>query len=321
MSEKKEKRIFAADGNWYAHRAFHTVDPNIEGATRRFNYTFTSMICKDALAKRCRHIIVAFDGPQVFRYKLYRKYKVGRNEKISQKSEVSKVRRTNDAPKDDLAPLMPQLLEHLTALTIPWVRPKNYEGDDVLAAIAHHYHRRNEKSKRKDRRSIHGTKAPTLKSTTRVILGIEDKDLYQVVSETTEMYISTNPQRTIRAEQVVEKYGVPPELMIDYQTMMGDSIDGVPSIGFPPRQVKAKLLEFGGLDNWRANATEDERIMFIKNAEQIELNRRLVTMGHDCYVPHLSDLVVQKIETQGLDVPASFIAYQDYLWPRSKGLF
>ena len=78
--DKMKNKLFAVDGNWYLHRAYYTINPKYREVKDALTYSFLSMICKDACMTGCNHLLVAFDGPEVFRYKLYPEYKANRSE-------------------------------------------------------------------------------------------------------------------------------------------------------------------------------------------------------------------------------------------------
>ncbi|MGE8450970.1 MAG: 5'-3' exonuclease [Pseudomonadales bacterium] len=290
--------ILVIDGNWYAHRAFYTIDIERPEPEKALAYRFLSMICKDAIETRAKHLLVAFDGPKVFRYKLYPEYKSSRTSK--DKATGKKIE-PGEQSDDPLARMMPYLLEYLTEAGIPWVRPKKFEGDDVLAAIAHYF---------KDDEDY------------LVYLGIQDKDLYQSLAKNVRLFMSnTKPEPTRFTWKDAEKAkGVKIKQMIDYQTVLGDSIDDIPGIpGYGPVTVAAKLREHGSLKKWMKAAKGDERKKLLIHRDQLELNAKLVTMRTDSYEPDLAMMTVPK--KKPVHLPRSHAAYVDWLYPKTKGLF
>ncbi len=290
--------IFVVDGSWYAHRAFYTIDIDRPEPEKALAYRFLSMVCKDAIAVRAKHLLVAFGGPKVFRYKLYPDYKIRR----AQKDKVTGKKSSDDVATDDpLQRMMPFLLEYLTEANIPWVRPKKFEDDDVLAAVAHHF-KGNEDY--------------------RVYLGTQDKDLYQSLAENVFLYMSnTKPEPTRFSYKDAEKAkGVKIKQMIDYQTVLGDAIDDIPGIpGFGPATVAARLKEHGSLKKWMKAATGSERKKLVIHRDQLELNAKLVTMRVDSYEPDLATMTVPK--SKPVHLPRAHTAYVDWLYPKTKGLF
>jgi DNA polymerase-1 len=291
--------MLIVDGNWYAHRAFYTIDIERPEPEKALAYRFLSMICKDAIAVRAKYLLVAFDGPKVFRYKLFPEYKSSRTQK--DKATGKKLKEGTSQKDDPLYKMMPYLLEYLTLAGIPWVQPKKFEGDDVLAAVAHYFEG---------------------DDNYRVYLGIQDKDLYQSLAANVFLYMSnTKPEPTRFSYKDAEKAkGVKIEQMIDYQTVLGDSIDDLPGIpGYGPVTVAQKLREHGSLKKWMKAATGAERKKLMIHKEQLKLNAQLVTMRTDSYEPDLETMMVPKKKLPNL--PRAHSIYVDWLYPKTKGLF
>lgn len=112
-------RYLAVDGNFYLHKVFHTVQ---DADQNLVNHRFLTMICRDALATSSNKLMVAFDGPNVFRYKLYKEYKGTRI-------------------KDGPSPYkyFPKLLKFLTSVGIPVLQLDSYEADDILCSLSTTY--------------------------------------------------------------------------------------------------------------------------------------------------------------------------------------
>src|SRR5690606_9431361 len=125
-----------------------------------------------------------------------------------------------------------------------------------------------------------------------------DKDLMQLVGPTVSMY-DPMKDRQIGVPEVVEKWGVPPEKMIDLQAMMGDSVDNVPGVPGIGQKTAAQLLEqFGDLDTLLARAGEikqdKRRQTIIDNADKARISRELVRLKDDVPMADgLHDLVLQ----------------------------
>src|SRR6185312_9995085 len=112
-----------------------------------------------------------------------------------------------------------------------------------------------------------------------------DKDLMQLVGETVTMY-DPMKDREIRVPEVIEKWGVPPEKMIDLQALTGDSVDNVPGVpGIGPKTAAQLLEEFGDLDTLLSRASEikqnKRRENLIEHADMARLSRELVRLKDD----------------------------------------
>ena len=126
-----------------------------------------------------------------------------------------------------------------------------------------------------------------------------DKDLMQLVGPTVSMY-DPMKDRQIGVAEVIEKWGVPPEKMIDLQAMTGDSVDNVPGVpGIGPKTAAQLLEQFGDLDTLLARAGEikqdKRRQTIIDNADKARISRELVRLKNDVPLTEgLDDLVLQQ---------------------------
>ena len=113
--------------------------------------------------------------------------------------------------------------------------------------------------------------------------------------------------RQIGIPEVIEKWGVPPEKMIDLQALIGDSVDNVPGVpGIGPKTAAQLLEQFGDLDTLLARAGEikqdKRRETIIDNADKARISRELVTLKNDVPLPEgLDDLVLQPPDGPKLD--------------------
>jgi|GEM_PF-4919897 len=294
--------VAAFDGNWYLNRAHHVLDVNDPEVGRKLAYLVTSMIMKDALAVRAAHVLVAWDGPSVFRYKLNPRYKINRRGGTKDKKDGTlgedKTKTSNPVYEH-----LPLVQEYMDKAGIPWVQLKKYEADDILACVARL-----------------GSKGY------RVYLMTKDKDSYQVLTKNVSLYIADrkidgkNKPYVLTYSMAEEAKGIPCSRMVDYQTLLGDSIDnvvGLPGIG--PVAAKKIVLKFESLNAWIESLEGEELAKVTAHMERLRLNRKLVKLDRKCYDPDPSHMVIPKHKPQGY--PKSFAAYVDFLYPKSKGLF
>ena len=257
---KKGDHLFLVDGSGYIFRAYHALPPlnrKSDGLPTNAVLGFCNMVWKlmqDArntdLGVAPTHFAVIFDySAKTFRNELYAEYKANRS-----------------APPDDLIPQFGLIREATRAFGLPCIEMEGFEADDLIATYAR--------------------LAREAEGDTTVVSS--DKDLMQLVGPFVRMYDPMKDKR-IGIPEVVEKWGVPPEKMIDLQAMTGDSIDNVPGIpGIGPKTA-AQLLEiYGDLDTLLARASEikqdKRRETIIANAENARISRELVRLKNDVAV-------------------------------------
>ena len=248
---KPGDHVFLVEGSSYIYRAYHALPPltrKSDGLQVTAVLSFCNMLwrlLRDLEAQeRPTHLAVVFDkSEKTFRTEWYPNYKAQRP----------------DAP-DDLIPQFGLIREAARAFEIPWLEQAGYEGDDLIATYAR--------------------QASAAGATTTIVA--TDSDLMQLVGDAVVMYDAIKDRRIGRAE-VIEKFGVPPEKVIDVRALIGDSTDnvpGVPGIGF---KTAAQLInEYGNLDTLLKRATEikeeKRRRALIEFAAQARISRKLVTL-------------------------------------------
>ena len=256
-------RLYLVDGSGYIFRAFHALPPLTRksdglpvGAVSGFCNMLWKLICDTRDGDDGKglgaptHLAVVFDASEkTFRTQLYDQYKAHR-----------------PPPPADLVPQFPLIREATRAFGVPAIELEGYEADDVIATYARQVSR----------------------AGGEVVIVSSDKDLMQLVDEQT-CLLDPVKQVKICREQVIEKFGVPPEKVIEVQALAGDSVDNVP--GAPGIGVKtaAQLLEeFGDLDTLLERAHEikqpKRRETLLNHADQVRISRQLVTLADDAPV-------------------------------------
>ncbi|MCX8278617.1 DNA polymerase I [Phyllobacterium sp. 0TCS1.6C] len=253
----KGDHLFLVDGSGYIFRAYHALPPltrKSDGLPVGAVSGFCNMLWK--LLREARdtsvrdtptHFAVIFDySSTTFRKEIYADYKANRS-----------------APPEDLVPQFGLIRQATKAFNLPCIEKEGYEADDLIATYA----RMAEQA---------GAEVTIISS---------DKDLMQLVTPLVSMYDSMKDKQ-IGIPDVVEKWGVPPEKMIDLQALTGDSTDNVPGIpGIGPKTAAQLLEEFGDLDTLLARASEikqqKRRENIIQYAEQARISRQLVTLKTD----------------------------------------
>src|SRR5262245_46569602 len=218
---KKGDHLFLVDGSGYIFRAYHALPPltrKSDGLPVGAVSGFCNMLWKllreardTSVGRTPTHFAVIFDySAHTFRKEIYPEYKANRS-----------------APPEDLVPQFGLIRQATKAFNLPCIEKDGYEADDIIATYA----RLAEEA---------GAEVTIISS---------DKDLMQLVTPNISMYDSMKDKQ-IGIPDVVEKWGVAPEKMIDLQALTGDSTDNVPGIpGIGPKTAAQLLEEFGDLDS------------------------------------------------------------------------
>jgi DNA polymerase-1 len=267
---KKGDHLFLVDGSGYIFRAYHALPPltrKSDGLPVGAVSGFCNMLWKLMVSARDTdvgvvpsHFAVIFDySSKTFRNELYAEYKANRS-----------------APPEDLVPQFGLIRQATRAFDLPCIEMEGFEADDLIATYA--------------------KLACEAGGDTTIISS--DKDLMQLVGATVSMY-DPMKDKQIGVPEVVEKWGVPPEKMIDLQALTGDSVDNVPGVpGIGPKTAAQLLEQFGDLDTLLARAAEikqdKRRQSIIDNADKARISRDLVRLKDDVPVADaLSDFALQ----------------------------
>ena len=277
-------RLYLVDGSGFIFRAFHALPPLTRksdglpvGAIQGFcNMLWKLLVDMKAAPDAPTHLAVVFDHSEVtFRNKLYADYKAHRP----------------PAP-EDLVPQFPLVREATKAFGVPCLELPGYEADDIIAAYACRV------------RDLGG----------EVVIVSSDKDLMQLVGDRVSM-LDTMKNVRIGPAEVMEKFGVPPEKVVDVQALCGDSVDNVPGApGIGVKTASALINEYGDLDSVLARASEikqdKRRQTLIDFADQIRLSRQLVQLDCDTPLPlPLDALAVEAPEPKTL---ADFLELMEF---------
>jgi DNA polymerase-1 len=253
-SVTKNSHVVLVDGSGYIFRAYHALPPLTRktdglpiGAVHGFSNMLFKLLRDQTDAARPTHFAVIFDASgQTFRNDIYDQYKANRSE-----------------TPEDLLPQFPLTRDATRAFGAQSIEMQGFEADDLIATYA--------------------KQAEALGA--RVTIISSDKDLMQLVSDKVTM-VDTMKNRTIGIPEVIDKFGVPPEKVIDIQSLAGDSVDNVP--GVPGIGVKTAALlinQYGDLDTLLERAGEipqkGRREKLLEFADNARLSRELVTLKTD----------------------------------------
>jgi DNA polymerase-1 len=253
----EQKHLYLVDGSGFIFRAYHRLPPlsDPQGTPVGAVYGFTAMLWKliEELngADEPTHLAVIFDAAkQTFRNDLYADYKANR-----------------PPPPEDLIPQFPLIRDAVRAFSVPCIEMNGFEADDIIACYA-------------QQATAAGYNVTIVSS---------DKDLMQLVNDRIDM-LDTMKNERIGREQVIAKFGVPPEKVGDVLALMGDSVDNVPGVpGVGPKTAAELIQQFGDVEGVLANVETIKRPKLREtltvHAEDARLSRRLVELKCDLDAP------------------------------------
>jgi len=247
---KKGDHLFLVDGSGYIFRAYHALPPinrKSDGLQLNAVFGFCNMLWKllrEMKDDQPTHLAVVFDlSEKTFRTEMYPDYKAHRPD-----------------PPDDLKPQFGLIRQAVHAFDLPCLEQAGFEADDLIATYV--------------RQACEAGATSTIVSS--------DKDLMQLVNDRVVMYDTMKDKKIGRAE-VIEKFGVPPDKVIEVQALIGDSTDNVPGVPSIGQKTAALLInEYGDLETLLKRASEikqdKRRQAIIDNADKARLSKKLVTL-------------------------------------------
>jgi len=264
-SAAQTRRLYLLDGSGYIFRAYHALPPLTRksdglpvGAVAGFCNMMWRLICELQAAHADdapTHLAVIFDAAgPSFRSDIYDQYKAHRP----------------PAPPD-LVPQFALVREATRAFGVPAVDLAGFEADDLIATYARTAADRGDE----------------------VVIVSSDKDLMQLIDDRIAM-MDPVKQTRIGREQVIEKFGLGPERVVEIQALAGDSVDNVPGApGIGVKTAAQLLTEYGDLDTLLARASEikqpKRRETLMTFADQVRMSRELVRLKQDSPMPEPLD--------------------------------
>ena len=270
MTFGKGSHLHLIDGSAYIFRAYHALPPLTRksdglpiGAVAGFCNLLWGELNRKNGGEAPTHIAVVFDySATTFRNAIYEPYKANRPE-----------------PPEDLRPQFPLTREATRAFGVPCLEVEGFEADDIMATLA--------------RQAVAAGGRCTIISS--------DKDLMQLVGPGIGMR-DPMKDKAIGPDEVAEKFGVPPDRVVDVQALAGDSVDNIP--GAPGIGVKTAALlinEYGDLETLLARADEirqpKRRAVLTDFADQIRVSKELVTLKDDVAL----DITLDDLELKSPD--------------------
>ena len=257
-------RLLLVDGSSYLYRAFHAMPDLRNGAGEPTGaiYGMVNMMRRARSELNTDHIACVFDAKgKTFRDEMYPEYKAHRS-----------------PMPEDLVKQIEPIHAMVKALGWPVLMVSGVEADDVIGTLA-----------------CQATQAGW-----ETIISTGDKDLAQLVNSSVTL-INTMTDERLDIEGVIAKFGVPPERIVDYLSIIGDAVDNVPGVPKAgPKTANKWLAEFGDLDNLMANADQVKGVVgenLRATLPWLPQARQLITVKTDCdlspYLPNLDHLLAK----------------------------
>ena len=276
-SIKKTDHFYLIDGSGYIFRAYYALPPlsrKSDGLPTGAVSGFCSMLFKlledsrsDDSMHKPTHFAVIFDSARKnFRNDIYSEYKANRSE----------------AP-DDLAPQFEYIRKSVKAFNLPSIELINYEADDLIATYA----------------------KQIVDAGAKVTVISSDKDLMQLVSDSVRLY-DPMKNKVLGEKEVIEKFGVKPNQVIDVQSLAGDSSDNIPGVpGIGIKTASELINKYKNLDTLLKKANEitqnKRRETLLANKDKALLSKKLVTLKDDVPVKDdLNSFILKSVQKEKL---------------------
>ena len=246
MSDRS--KLFLIDGSSYIYRAFHAIRhlSNSKGLPTNATFGFVQMLLKVLKEHRPDYLAVIFDSKAP-----------------TFRTEVYKEYKANRPPMpESLVPQIPYIKKVIEGYRIALLEREGYEADDLI-----------------------GTVAKRLESEVDVVIVTGDKDLLQLVSNRIQVYDSMKEKR-FGVEEVIERFGVSPEQVVEVMGLAGDAIDNIPGIPGIGEKTAIQLIKtYGSIDNLLTHVEEIPQKKLKENlkthGDLARLSRKLATIHTD----------------------------------------
>jgi len=281
-----QKTLLLVDGSSYLYRAFHALPDmrNAEGAPTGALYGIINMLRRLRNDYPASYVACVFDAKgKTFRDDLYAEYKA-----------------TRKSMPEDLALQIEPIHAAVRALGWPILMVEGIEADDVIGTL-----------------SVQATAAGL-----KTIVSTGDKDMAQLVDEHVTL-VNTMSNEKLDIQGVTEKFGVPPSLIVDYLSLIGDTVDNVPGVEkCGPKTAVKWLTAYGSLDGVMANADKITGVVgdnLRRALDWLPQGRVLVTVKTDCDLSAHMDTILGSLTMQPQDQTALkelFTRYNFRTWLR-----
>ena len=249
----KHNRLILIDGSGYIFRAYYALPPmsRKDGTPVNAVFGFTNMLVKLIEDYSNEKLIVIFDAAREnFRNRIYPQYKANRGE-----------------TPEDLIPQFDLIKKSVQAFNIPQLELEGFEADDIIATYTNLAQKLN---------------IPSL-------IVSSDKDLMQLVNDDVEM-LDPMKNKRIGISEVVEKFGVKPDKVIQIQALTGDKIDNIPGApGIGPKTAAELIRQFGDIEGLIKNVNdikqEKRKKTIQESKEDIRISLELVKLDKNVKLP------------------------------------
>ncbi len=266
MSDRS--RLFLVDGSSYIFRAFYAIRhlSNSKGFPTNAIFGFTQMLLKVLKEHHPDYLAVVLDSKAP-----------------TFRSEVYKEYKANrPAMPEVLVPQIPYIRRIIEEYRIATLEMEGFEADDLI-----------------------GTVAKGLASEVDVVIITGDKDILQLVSDRVQVY-DTMKEKRFGVEEVIHRFGVVPEKVVEVMGLAGDAVDNIPGVPGIGEKTAIELIKtFGSIENLLTHLKEVRQKKLRENleafGEQAQLSRQLATIHTDVPIPYrLNDLIPGSPNLRGL---------------------
>lgn len=272
------KHLYIVDASWFIFRSYYAIPPltRADGTPVNAVFGFTNLLMKFLDDLKPDHVAIIFDvARKTFRNDIYAAYKANRSD-----------------PPEDLIPQFNLVRNATRAFNLACIEMAGFEADDLIATYT--------------RLAVEAGAFVTIISS--------DKDMMQLVSDKVSLF-DVIKNRSIGPAQVVEKFGVGPEKVVEVQALAGDATDNVPGVpGIGPKTAAQLIHEYGDVESLIARAKEikqpKRRESILENVENARLSKRLVRLKDD--VPILVPLKALAMRRPDSAVLLQFLAEQGF---------
>lgn len=259
------KKIFLIDGMYIAYRSFYAIRHLTDSKGRPTNALFGFIKTIKNLVEKDKpdYICITFDlQAPTFRHLEFEGYKAQRK-----------------PMPPDMSVQIPWIKEAIKSMGISILAKEGFEADDIMATLA--------------------TQITAKSDDMEAVIVSKDKDLLQLVDDKISMYDFKGENPKIGPEQVMEKYGIGPEAIIDMLSLSGDTADNIPGVEGVGVKTAAKLMaQYGnieklyeGIDDMKKSKLKDR---LIKHREEVYLNRNIIKVKNDVEVDYdIADMAIR----------------------------
>ena len=257
----KRKTLYLIDGSSYIFRAFFGVRQQLStsnGFPTNALYGFINMLQKVIREEKPDYLVVAFDSPdKTFRHKIYPNYKANR-----------------DSPPEELSRQFPYFEPLVKAYGLSSIRRPGFEADDIIGTLA----------KKGQQKGLD------------IVIVSGDKDMMQLISPHIYM-LDTMKNKKFMDKEVVEKFGVQADKVVEVMGLMGDSSDHIPGVtGVGPKTAAELIRKFGSIESLYKRIDEVEKKNLKEKLERDKENafmsRELVSIDTEMDLEFNSDLMI-----------------------------